>query len=256
MPWVWGCLGLGVVGSAVLLHDAQDREFAFEGVVAASESGGEDESVVGQRGGGDAVGVAGGTELGDDVGSGDRGVGGAADQEPGVVVDEAQDLDVGAVGEGDAGEVRLPAFVRQVSFEPEVGALGSLARLGRDQARARQDPPDRRDRRCADAGVFQVRGDRVGSGVQSCAVRLVRSAMTASMVACSVAREPPFGRAVRFSTASQPPSRHRATTLPTQTLEIPCCRVTAPWDCPASTASTMTRFFDIPAGLTMSCDRG
>ena len=44
--------------------------------------------------------------------------------------------------------------------------------------------------------------------------------------------------------------------LAAQTLEIPYGRATAPWDGPASTASTMIRFFDIPAALTMSCDRG
>ena len=38
------------------------------------------------------------------------------------------------------------------------------------------------------------------------------------------------GRVVCFSTASQPPARHRATSLPTQTVEIPYCRATDPCD--------------------------
>jgi len=56
------------------------------------------------------------------------------------------------------------------------------------------------------------------------------------------------GRVDFFSTASQPPARHRATSLPTQTVEIPYCRATDPCDWPARTASTMTRFFDILKG--------
>jgi hypothetical protein len=39
-----------------------------------------------------------------------------------------------------------------------------------------------------------------------------------------------LGLVDRFSSASQPPDRHRATSLPTQTLEIPYWRATAPWD--------------------------
>ena len=39
-----------------------------------------------------------------------------------------------------------------------------------------------------------------------------------------------LGRVDCFSTASQPPVRHRATSLPTQTVEIPYWRATAPWD--------------------------
>ncbi len=47
------------------------------------------------------------------------------------------------------------------------------------------------------------------------------------------------GRVDFFSTASQPPARHRATSLPTQTVEIPYCRATDPCDWPARTASTL-----------------
>jgi len=59
-----------------------------------------------------------------------------------------------------------------------------------------------------------------------------------------------------FSIASQPPVRERATNVPTQAVEIPYWRASAPWDRLASTAWTITRYFDIPPGLTMSRDRG
>ena len=42
-------LGLGVVGGAVLLRDAELVQFGLEGVGAAAVAGGEHESVVGQR---------------------------------------------------------------------------------------------------------------------------------------------------------------------------------------------------------------
>ena len=61
----------------------------------------------------------------------------------GAVVEPAQDLDIGAVGEPVVGEVGLPGLVRLVSFEPEVGALGSLGRVRGDRAAPDQDPVDR-----------------------------------------------------------------------------------------------------------------
>ena len=93
-------LGLGVVGAAVLLVDAEDDQFAFEVVGAVQESRGEDQTVVRQRGCGDAVGVDRGAERGHDDVSGHWGVGGAAQRVAGVVVQEREDLYVGAVGQG------------------------------------------------------------------------------------------------------------------------------------------------------------
>lgn len=104
-------LGLGVVGGAVFLPDAEVGEEDFEAVGSAAVSGGEDESVVGQRGLRCAVDGSGGFECCDDDRSGDSGVGGRGDQVAGVVVDPKQDFDVGAVCESDVGEVCLPAFV-------------------------------------------------------------------------------------------------------------------------------------------------
>jgi hypothetical protein len=57
-------LGLGVVRAAVLLVDSEQVEFVLERVSAATDSGGEDEAVVGQCGGGWPVVADGGPELG------------------------------------------------------------------------------------------------------------------------------------------------------------------------------------------------
>ena len=99
-------LGLRVPGVPVLLRDAQERQEVFEGVAAAAEAGGVDAAVVGEGGRGCAVLVDGREEGGDDVVAGDRGVRGAGEQVAGVVVEPAQDLDVGAVGEAPVREVR------------------------------------------------------------------------------------------------------------------------------------------------------
>ena len=80
-------LGLGVVRGAVLLRDAEGGQLDLEGVGSVAESGGEDESVVGQRGLRSAVVRAGGAEGVDDDAAGDGGVGGGRDQVAGVVVD-------------------------------------------------------------------------------------------------------------------------------------------------------------------------
>ena len=87
-----------MAGVAVLLDDAEGGDEVFEGVAAAAEAGCVDEAVVGQCRGWQAVFVGGGKELpGHDV-AGDGGVGGAAEQHAGVVIEEVEDLDVAAVG--------------------------------------------------------------------------------------------------------------------------------------------------------------
>ncbi len=94
-----------MVGAAVLLVDAQDHEFAFETVAAAALPGREDHSVVGERGGGDAVGVDGGAEPVQDDLAGDRGVNSEINDVAGVVVKEGEDLAVLAVGQWPVREV-------------------------------------------------------------------------------------------------------------------------------------------------------
>ena len=46
-----------------------------------------------------------------------------------MVVDDVQDLHVGAVSETPVSDVELPAFVGLVGFEADIGALGALVRL-------------------------------------------------------------------------------------------------------------------------------
>lgn len=53
----------------------------------------------------------GGSESSEDVGAGDDAVAGDVEQVSGVVVNEQQDVGVGAVGEFPVGEVGLPALV-------------------------------------------------------------------------------------------------------------------------------------------------
>ncbi len=48
---------------------------------------------------------------------------------PREVVQEVQDLDLGAVFELPEGDVCLPRLVRQQCLEADVGALGALVRL-------------------------------------------------------------------------------------------------------------------------------
>ncbi len=155
-------LGLRVVRGAVLLLDAEEGQEVFEGVASAAESGGVNPSVVGEGGGGRAVGVDCGQEGGDDVVAGDRVVGGAGQQVAGVVVEPVQDLDVGAVGEAPVGEVGLPGLVGLRGFEPEVGRPGSLPWFRDDQAGGVQDASDRGGRRCRQVLLLQVpgQGDR------------------------------------------------------------------------------------------------
>jgi hypothetical protein len=74
-------LRLGVVGASVLLLDPEFQEFDFEAVGAVQVSGGEDKTVVCQRGLGCSVSGAGVAEGGDDGASGDGLVGGGGEDE-------------------------------------------------------------------------------------------------------------------------------------------------------------------------------
>ena len=91
--------GGGVVGSGVLLGDVEAAEFVLEGVAAAfaaGEAGGVDHAVVGEGGGGDAVGGGGWRKLATTIGGGDAVVGGDGEGVAGVVVEPGEDLGVGA----------------------------------------------------------------------------------------------------------------------------------------------------------------
>jgi hypothetical protein len=87
-------------------------------------------------------------------------------QQPGVIVDHVQDLDLGAARELPVGDVGLPPFVGHRRLEAHERALGALLRLRADEAPARQHPPHRGDRRSLSVASAQVVGDRVGAGVE------------------------------------------------------------------------------------------
>ena len=89
-----------------------------------------------------------------------------------MVVDDVEDLDVGAARELPVGGVGLPAFVGLVGFEADQGCLGAFLRLWGDEPAAGQDPPDRRHRGGGAVTAVEVRGDRGGAGVESLVVQL------------------------------------------------------------------------------------
>src|SRR5919202_4771492 len=101
------------------------------------------------------------------VGGLDRGEGIRSQQEPGVVVDQVEDLGVSAASQLPIGDVDLPELVGEGSFEAVEGGLGALAGLGSDQALPGQDPPDSGYRRHAFDDGPEVVGDGPGAGVMA-----------------------------------------------------------------------------------------
>ena len=89
-----------------------------------------------------SVGGDGGAERGDDDGAGDPVVGGDGQGQVGVIIDPAKDRRP-QPGERPVGEVRLPAFVRQVGCEPRVGRPRALGRVGDHQPGLGQVTADR-----------------------------------------------------------------------------------------------------------------
>ena len=88
-------------------------------------------------------------------------------QEPGVVIEHVQDLDLGPVFETPVGDVLLPTLVGHSGLESDVRAPRPLLGLRGDEAATGKDPPDRRDRRAGPAALLEVVGDRVGPGIEA-----------------------------------------------------------------------------------------
>jgi hypothetical protein len=86
--------------------------------------------------------LAGAVQGADDVGGADGAEHPGLDAQARVVVDDVEDLDGGAFGEGPVRDVGLPAFVREVGREAFERRFGSLVRLGCDEAAGFEDPPD------------------------------------------------------------------------------------------------------------------
>ncbi len=93
----------------------------------------------------------------------------AGDGQPGVVVDDVEDLDVGAVGEVPVGDVGLPAFVGQVGFEAVQDDRGRLCGCGvTNPRRVRIRQIVETAGTLVIAGVAgEVGGDGLGAGVEA-----------------------------------------------------------------------------------------
>jgi hypothetical protein len=164
-PWVCGWLGL-----PFFWGDAEAAQLVLEAVaaaLAAGQAGGEDHAVVGQGRGRDAVHPARSAEGQQHDRPGNPGMGGDGQGVAGVVIEPGQDLGVRAVGERVVGEVGLPALVRHVCLEPDVGRLRPLGRAGGDQSGPAQVPADGRSRHVELVVVLQVPGDGLRPGVQA-----------------------------------------------------------------------------------------
>ena len=76
-----------------------------------------------------------------------------------MVVDEVEDLDVGAVEQRPVRHIALPAFVGLVRFEPNEGALRTLPGFRGDEPPTGQDPIDGGRRGCRSVEPVEVPGD-------------------------------------------------------------------------------------------------
>jgi hypothetical protein len=139
--------GLRVVGPGVGEHDTALVQGEFERDPAhAAVAAGEHRAVVGEHAGRIAVAGGGVAVGGGDVGGLEHGSGGAGQAESGVVVEDVQDLHIGAAGQAPVGDVGLPAFVGLLGGEAGVGGFGPLVRLRGDEPAGGQDAPDRAHR--------------------------------------------------------------------------------------------------------------
>ena len=123
--------GLRVVGPGVVEPDAEQVELDFQGdPAAATRLAGEDRAVVGEHAGRDAVAGERGPEPSRDVGTGGGRSGLGQQGQPGVVVDDVEDLHAAAVGQLPVRGVRLPAFVGLLRGEPVPAVLGRFLGCG------------------------------------------------------------------------------------------------------------------------------
>ena len=128
-------LGLRMARGPVLLADAEVGEQVLEAVVAAGEARGVDRTVVGERGGGPAMRLAGRAERGHHVVAGDPPEGRAPEQVAGVVVEPASRSRPRSRRRGASGSCRT-ATARWVR-RPRSGATSCA---GACAARARPGP--------------------------------------------------------------------------------------------------------------------
>jgi hypothetical protein len=108
---------LWVVGLGAAVRDAQGDELTLErDPAAAAEVTGEDRAVVGEQAFRAAVAGHRGVQVGDDVAGLEHRAGGGTGQQPGMVIDDVEDLylalDAAMVDQLPVGDVGLPALVR------------------------------------------------------------------------------------------------------------------------------------------------
>ena len=127
--------------------------------------------------------------------------GGKRENVTGVVVEPGQDLGVRVVGERVMGEVGLPALVRQVGGEPQVGRFRGG---GHDQSVAGQVAADGRGRDPDPGVVVQVPGDGVPPGVLPYPARSLRSRTISSTVPGLITDGEVLDRRDRGSNAASP----------------------------------------------------
>jgi hypothetical protein len=127
--------GLRVVGAAVTEPDPERGGLAFErDPAAAAVKAGEDGAVVGEHPPGPPVAGHGQVQVFHDAGGFEDCPGGGAGQQPGVVVDDVEDLGVAAAGERPVGDVGLPDLTRAnrlvTRFEPLEDVAGGVGEVG------------------------------------------------------------------------------------------------------------------------------
>src|SRR5713226_7910082 len=94
---------------------------------------------------------------------GQQGLGGERD--PGLVIEEVEDLDRRVVGELPWRGVQLPGLVGERGFESDKGRLRTLVGLRGDEPVAFEDPPHGRNRRQLVNLAEEVMSDRFRPGV-------------------------------------------------------------------------------------------
>ena len=111
--------GLWVIGPGVPEADAAVVEGDLQrDASTATAAAGEHRPVVGQHAGRIAIASSSFTEAVVDVGGLEHPQGVAADAESGVVVEEVENLHVGALGELPVGDIKLPALVGLLGCKP------------------------------------------------------------------------------------------------------------------------------------------
>ena len=118
----------------------KEKSFGLHGAQPSTDGRGEDAAVVGQETLRIPPDLSRFVDGAHDIGrpGGDKGPGGHT--QPRVVVDDVEHLVDPAFGRFDVGDVGLPALVGEVSLEADPRALGSLVRLGDDEATGDRAP--------------------------------------------------------------------------------------------------------------------